>query len=96
MNSTNAIVSWAPDPDGRGTVGLLWGCFATIFLCTWNAVHPNLPAMGERKRDIFLRRLGYVMFCLTGPEIVAAIALSHFNSARNMQKQVRWSCLKAL
>jgi hypothetical protein len=78
MNSTTEIVGWAPEPRGRGTVGLLWGCFATMFLCTWNAIHLNLPGLKDSKLRIILRRVGLFLLCLVAPEMFAIIALTHF------------------
>jgi hypothetical protein len=71
MNSTADIIGWAPEPRGRGTIGLLWSCFATIFLCTWNAIHPHLPGLNESKFKIVRRRIAYVLLCLIAPELFA-------------------------
>lgn len=33
-----------PDVDGKRTLlQLIWSCSATIFVCTWLAVHPSVP-----------------------------------------------------
>lgn len=88
MNSTTGIVGWTPEPQGRGTMGLLWSCFATIFLCTWSAVHPNVPVQGESNWIIFWRRIKHVTVCLVAPEIFALIAMWEFADARAMQAKV--------
>lgn len=90
-NSTTNIVSWAPNPDGRGTIDLLWSCFATVFLCTWSAIHPNLPALGEKGSRIFFRRLSYVLGCIIAPECYAALALWELSVALNYKAQVRYT-----
>ncbi|OAK96041.1 hypothetical protein IQ06DRAFT_352285 [Phaeosphaeriaceae sp. SRC1lsM3a] len=91
-NSTTNIVSWAPNPDGRGTIDLLWSCFATVFLCTWSAIHPNLPALGEKGSRIFFRRLSYVLGCIIAPECYAALALWELSVALNYKAQTPgWS-----
>jgi hypothetical protein len=87
-NSTTSIVAWASEPDGRGTMGLLWSCFATIFLCTWNAIHPNLPAMGESKKKTWLRRVGSVLGCLFVPEIFVLHSVFDFADAMETKKKV--------
>ncbi|KAH9872622.1 hypothetical protein J1614_005015, partial [Plenodomus biglobosus] len=71
VNSTVETLGWAPEPVGRGTIGLLWSCFATIFLCTWSAIHPNLPAMGENHWTTIRRRMEYVVGALCFPEYCA-------------------------
>jgi hypothetical protein len=89
MNSTTDIVGWAPEPQGRGTIGLLWSCFATIFLCTWNAIHPNLPGLNESKFDIVRRRIGYVLVCLLAPEYSATLALTNLTNAMYFRKKAQ-------
>jgi hypothetical protein len=41
MNVTVAP-SFVPNPPGRGTLGLLWECLFTYFLCLWTVVHTNV------------------------------------------------------
>jgi hypothetical protein len=89
MNSTTDIAGWTPEPEGRGTIGLLWSCFATIFLCTWNAIHPNLPGMDESKFRIIGRRMLYVLFCLLAPEWFAFSALDNLGSVMQVRKEVK-------
>ena|SRR5277367_3664405 len=48
MNVTNltAIAGFVPNPPGRGTLGILWECTFTYFLCLWTAIHVDLePGM---------------------------------------------------
>lgn len=42
--STNTI-TWEPQPQRRGTFGILTTCFVTLALCTWKIVHLNLPGV---------------------------------------------------
>lgn len=35
--------TWEPQPDHRGTFGIVTSCFVTLALCTWKIVHLNLP-----------------------------------------------------
>lgn len=87
MNTTG-IVSWTPEPQTRGTIGLVWGCLATIFLCTWSAIHPNLPAEDETPWQILWRRVVYLTGALVAPEYFCLIALGDLFDARCVQKQV--------
>ena len=87
MNTTG-IVGWAPEPQTRGTMGLVWSCLATIFLCTWNAVHPNLPALDDSAWIVLGRRVNYLLIALVAPEYVCTRALTDFLDAREVQKKV--------
>jgi hypothetical protein len=94
MNSTMDIVGWAPEPRGRGTVGLFWSCFATMFLCTWNAIHPNLPGLEDSKPKTFVRRVGLLLLCLIAPEVLAINAFNQFREAVSMRTKVRSSLVQ--
>jgi hypothetical protein len=95
MNSTADIVGWTSEPQGRGTLGLIWSCFATIFLCTWSAIHPNVPAEEDSDFSAFWRRLMYVVGCLLAPEYYAFEAIISFADARALQAKVRYASVKA-
>ncbi|KAH6622410.1 hypothetical protein C7974DRAFT_221926 [Boeremia exigua] len=90
--NTSSVVGWTPEPQIRGTVGLLWGCLATIFLCTWNAVHVNLPGRNETAWHVFWRRVVYMFNALMAPELVCVLALGDHWHARAVQaKSPGWS-----
>ena len=37
------LVGFFAEPNcGRSTVGIIWNCLATTFLCTWTMSHPDL------------------------------------------------------
>lgn len=37
------VHGWVPEPQGRGTLSLLYSCLATILLCTWSVLHLQVP-----------------------------------------------------
>lgn len=88
-NSTIETVGFIPEPHGRGTIGLLWNCFATLFLCTWSAIHPNLPELGASTWSVFWERVGYVVMALAMPELVVSVAILEFNVVRKLSQKVR-------
>ncbi|KAI0876780.1 hypothetical protein GGS24DRAFT_498587 [Hypoxylon argillaceum] len=74
MNNTPPVlapemVGWAPEPDGRGTMTLIWTCFLAIFTCTWSAIHTNLPAEGESSFAIFLRKVRWSLWAVYAAEL---------------------------
>ncbi|KZM21840.1 uncharacterized protein EKO05_0003131 [Ascochyta rabiei] len=86
MNTTS-IVGWVPEPQGRGTIGLIWSCLVTIFLCTWNVVHPNLPAETDKAWKTLWRRSRYLMVVLVVPEWFCVVAAQDFLNARAVQRE---------
>lgn len=44
-------LSFAPEPRGRGTFGILFSCSVTLFFCVWTTTHPNiLPGVSDWDR----------------------------------------------
>lgn len=37
-------VKYAPEPRGRGTLGIIFTCMTTFFFCVWTTVHPDIVA----------------------------------------------------
>ena len=52
MLNTTATGGWTGEPDERGTIDLVWSCVVTVLLCTWNALHPNLPGEEEKEGKV--------------------------------------------
>jgi hypothetical protein len=67
---------------------LLWSCLATIFICTWSAMHPNLPGRDDSERTIFWRKVGYMAMAVVTPEIIAVIAWDELREVRDLRKRV--------
>ncbi|KAF8581885.1 hypothetical protein K439DRAFT_1392285 [Ramaria rubella] len=71
---------------------IIWSCLATVLLCTWVAIHPNIPGLDEGRFRIALRRLGMFVVALIAPELVVAWAMRQWLAARKIAKQHRgWS-----
>ena len=80
MNVTFAP-SFVPDPPGRGTLGLVWQCCSTYFLCLWTVIHPNVF-----DADDLLSRHSKFVWCFIiffGPEAAILQAVGeYFNSKK--------------
>ncbi len=67
--------------DQRTLLSILWSCLATIFACTWLAVHPNVPAVISRQREEYLvpfERAKIIAITILVPEIIVAWAAEQF------------------
>jgi hypothetical protein len=87
MNNATTT-GWTPEPDGRGTIGLVWSCLATIFICVWSALHLNLPAESESTWDRTKRQMGYVAVGLLAPEWLCYLALCDLEATRKIKSRV--------
>ena len=92
LNTTSAHVpSWSSSCDGlyhfRSLLSLVWSCLTTTFLCTWVAMHPNVPAEGDTawvKR--FTSSLSYLAGMLIAPEAIVFRAFQEWIVACNLIK----------
>ena len=78
---------------------IVWGCLVTIFLCTWVAVHPNVPCPKKRKANRWIQRcignpllsfaehrLPLFICALLVPEYILAWSIRQFLRAREINK----------
>jgi hypothetical protein len=68
----------------RGVNDIIISCFATIFACTWSAVHPNIPAPTDCWWTCFKRQVATMVYALLAPEAVTAWALRQRLAARTI------------
>jgi hypothetical protein len=68
----------------RGVNDIIISCFATIFACTWSAVHPNIPAPTDCWWTCFKRQVLTMIYALLAPEAVTAWALRQRLAARTI------------
>ncbi|CAA7263418.1 unnamed protein product [Cyclocybe aegerita] len=73
----------------RSIWDIIWSCFATIFACTWIAVHPNIPGAKDSLWRVFGRRLAIMMYLLIAPEMVILWAARQHFAAVRIGKQFR-------
>ncbi|KAG0694497.1 hypothetical protein DFH29DRAFT_992211 [Suillus ampliporus] len=73
--------------DTRSLLDIIWSCAATLFACTWTAIHPNIPGMKEGKVAITARRLSIMVAALIAPELMITWAARQFFSARAAAKE---------
>ena len=81
-NSTTLITGWISGPGGRGTIDIIWSSFLTIFLCTWTALCLNIPHPDANKLHRLCTKGKWMLWAIIGPELVLAVAIGQFASAR--------------
>ena len=88
---------------------IVWSCLATIFSCTWVAVHPNVPCPKKREANGWIERyirnpllsftehrLPLFICALLVPEYVLAWSIRQFLVARKIAKGEIELCVKYL
>ena len=79
------MTGYTPAPNCcRGTIDIIWSCLATVVLCTFSALHLNLPKTGTDKTDRFLRIVGYTAASILMPEVNLVTAFRELSVVRRM------------
>ncbi|KAK0440184.1 uncharacterized protein EV420DRAFT_1582048 [Desarmillaria tabescens] len=71
----------ASSKDQRTVLNIIWSCLATIFACTWLAIHPNIPGRNiTTKGAIYcaIERMRLMIAAIFAPEVIVAWATAQF------------------
>ena len=61
---------------------IIWTCISTLFVCTWVAIHPNVPPRGEGHIRSLWRRVKLMLWTLVVPEMILIWAYRQWAAAR--------------
>ncbi|KAF8647152.1 hypothetical protein AX16_006983 [Volvariella volvacea WC 439] len=76
LNAFVAASDRIRDPSKiRSTWELVWNCLGTIFVCTYVAIHPNMPDPNSSKRRRLWEKVKMSVYALLAPEVVIVMAL---------------------
>ncbi|PBK58763.1 hypothetical protein ARMSODRAFT_946152, partial [Armillaria solidipes] len=73
--------------DQRTVLGIIWSCLATIFACTWLAVHPNVPGRNITTKGTIscaIERAKIMAITILAPEVIVGWAAEQFIVARKL------------
>ncbi|KAL8997848.1 MAG: hypothetical protein Q9188_006227 [Gyalolechia gomerana] len=73
---------WTPQPNGRGTLDIVWSCVATMALCSWSITCLNMPGAKESKYTVLWRKFALSGLGILLPEVMAATAIGQWVRAR--------------
>ncbi|KAL1979410.1 hypothetical protein VTN96DRAFT_6053 [Rasamsonia emersonii] len=73
---------WTSQPNGRGTLDIIWSCAFTMFLCSWSILCLNVPGPDDTAFKVLRRKVYLTTLALLGPEFIFQIALAQWESAR--------------
>ena len=100
FGSPTATSTWQPDPNGRGTSGLLQSCLITVGLAMYSSIHLNIPAHKSSKTSRAFSKIVWVLIALLAPEWTVYCAWTqrrdakaiakHFNEEFGLQERKGW------
>ncbi|KAJ7031886.1 hypothetical protein C8F04DRAFT_959763 [Mycena alexandri] len=70
----------------RTLFNIVWESFATLFACTWVALHQNVPDPKLRSFSLFMRTLRMVLVAVIAPELTVSFATRQLISALRISK----------
>ncbi|PBK82991.1 hypothetical protein ARMGADRAFT_1067962 [Armillaria gallica] len=82
------------ESSNRTTWDIIWSCTATIFACTWLAVHPNVPSRHMREKGrlfLCLHRVKHMLLAIICPEVVIMWAFRQRLVASALSKHLKLS-----
>ena len=70
-------------PVKRTPLSIVWSCLATLLICAWASVHPNVPA--KKKGLAWMNKLRVMFWMIIAPELVLAWAVRQRYAARKIR-----------
>ena len=65
---------WHSESHERGTWSILWGCLATIFICTWSVLHLDVPPRSASDLKRFTEKVIGTLTAIIAPEVLLTTA----------------------
>jgi hypothetical protein len=85
MATGGEAVSWIPNPQGRGTLGIVWPCLITTLLSAWIALHMNVHQTDRPQWRRLLKKLFFIIITIYAPELTLSYAAIQLLHARNLR-----------
>jgi len=80
------------DQKIRTRFDIVWSCVSTLFICTWVAIHPNIPPRGEGHTRSLWRRVKLMLWTLLVPELILIWAYKQWSAARYIAEYFEGEC----
>lgn len=87
INSTR--LGWIEGPNRRGTLSILVSCIFTLIVCTWSAIHLNIPRRNASDASYMKTQALWSLLGMFGPELAIWSAWRQYMSAKALRDQVR-------
>jgi hypothetical protein len=91
---------WYSAPNYRGTLDIVWPCLLTVFLCCWNAIHPDIPHPKSTWLQRFLDRTMCLFLGAAAPEMFVYFAYrerlwarAEYKKVANVMGEENWSII---
>ena len=86
---TGKVQKWVAENDQRSTTKIFFSCILTLLVCTWTALHLNVPHSREGQIRLLLRKAKWMFITFVAPEFVFGHALAEFTAAWKSRRYMR-------
>ncbi|KAM0809555.1 hypothetical protein AB5N19_09899 [Seiridium cardinale] len=86
--SNSTAVGWTPEPDGRGTFGIIKTCVLTLALCVYTALHLNIPHPDASQANKCWTKTQWVLMGVFAPEYIVYVAWTQNRRANQLSKDL--------
>ncbi|KAK7019390.1 hypothetical protein VNI00_018103 [Paramarasmius palmivorus] len=79
----------------RTTTGILWSCLSVIFICTWVAIHPNIPRAQDDEGTpwhpavVIYQNVQLMLVALLAPEFMILWAMRQRRQAKRIRDRFK-------
>ena len=73
----------------RTRFDIIWSCLSTLFICTWIAIHPNIPTRKRSPIWALWKRIRLMIWALIVPELILIWAYKQWAAARYVAKRFK-------
>ena len=85
-----------PATGTRQISDIVISCLATVFACTWTAIHPNIPSPQDSNWTVLKRRFITTVYALLAPEAVTTWAMAQHAGARRIKRDFNSKFVKSM
>jgi hypothetical protein len=93
-------VGWVSEPVTRGTSSLLYTCISTTIICTWSALHLDVPGEGLSAGYVLGAKIALFIGAIIAPEYFVVCAVLEWGVAYGLSKTMceilpvrAWRCM---
>ena len=79
---------WHSESHERGTWSILWGCLATIFICTWSVLHLGVPPRSASDLRRLILKVEGTLLAIIAPEYILTVAINDTLKSRILKKKL--------
>ena len=85
---SNPPYLWGEEPKQRGTFGIITICLTTVFVCTWNTVHFNVPTRRYTSTRHLFVQVSWTILALVAPALLLYVPMNDRITAGVLSREV--------